>query len=166
MSFYNHTLNWIMGELFEAYFITYFGTITIIAGVLFGKFGYTPNSKALLIPLLAVGIIYTAIGLSMIVSNNQRMTAYRQNFEQNNTAFIHSEKKRVEDFQIGYTISKIVATICFPLTLFLFWYSKNPNAMAAGIGLSLFALSGLIVDYFSQERADEYYKRIVMELKL
>lgn len=164
MSFYNHTLNWITGELFEAYFILNFGIITIIGGFLFGKFGSTPNAKALLIPLVIVGIIYAAIGLSMVVSNNKRLTTYKQDFDKNNYTFVQSEKKRVEDFQIGYTISKIVASVCFPITLLLFWFSKSPNFQALGIGLALFALSGLVVDYFSQERADEYYKAIIIEL--
>jgi len=164
MGFYNHTLNWITGELFESYFIANFGVITILGGILFGKFGSTPNSKALLFPLIIVGIIYTVIGLSMVVSNNKRLTAYKQDFDKNNYSFVQAEKKRVEDFQIGYTISKIVASVCFPITLLLFWFSKSPNFQALGIGLALFALSGLVVDYFSQERANEYYGTILTEL--
>ncbi|WP_431241429.1 hypothetical protein ACQ9BO_15195 [Flavobacterium sp. P21] len=92
MNFYNHTLNWITGELFEAYFITNFGVITIIGGILFGKFGSTLNAKALVIPLIVVGIIYAAIGLSMIVSNNNRLTSYKQDFEKDHYAFVKAEK--------------------------------------------------------------------------
>ncbi|WJS93333.1 hypothetical protein NYQ10_14660 [Flavobacterium johnsoniae] len=164
MNFYNHTLNWITGELFEAYFITNFGIITIIGGILFGKFGSTLNAKALVIPLIVVGIVYTAIGFSMIVSNNNRLTSYKQDFEKDHHAFVKAEKKRVEDFQIGYTISKIVAVVFFPISLLLFWFSKNPALHGLGLGLAFFALAGLMVDYFSQERANAYYEMIVAEL--
>jgi hypothetical protein len=37
--------------------------------------------------------------------------------------------------------------------------------MAWGIGLTLFAFSGLVVDYFSQERSGIYYREIANELK-
>ncbi|MFB9080653.1 hypothetical protein ACFFLS_21175 [Flavobacterium procerum] len=164
MNLYNHTLNWITGELFEAYFIVNFGVITIIGGILFGKFGSTLNAKGLIVPLIVVGIIYAAIGFSMIVANNNRLISYKQDFEKDHHAFVKTEKKRVEDFQIGYTISKIVAAVFFPLTLLIFWFSKSSTLQGLGLGLALFALAGLIVDYFSQERANTYYKIIVKEL--
>src|SRR6218665_655540 len=162
MNFYNHTLNWITGELFEAYFIANFGVITIIGGILFGKFGSTLNAKALVIPLIVVGIVYAAIGFSMIVSNNNRLTSYKKDFEKDHHAFVKAEKKRVENFQIGYKISKIVATVFFPITLLLFWFSKSAAVHGFGLGLALFALAGLIVDYFSQERANKYYEVVVI----
>lgn len=33
--------------------------------------------------------------------------------------------------------------------------------MGIGIALTYFALAGLVIDYFSQERADIYYKAIL-----
>jgi hypothetical protein len=36
--------------------------------------------------------------------------------------------------------------------------------MGVGIALSYFALAGLVVDYFSQERADIYYNAIIKTL--
>lgn len=164
MNFFNHTTAWLKGELFEACFIASFGVLTILGGILFWKSGSTPNSKALLLPLVFTGLIYAAIGISMIISNQKRLTIYKQNYQRDETTFIQSEKKRVEAFQYGYTISKVVASVCFPLTLLLFWLSKNPNLQGLGIGLALFALSGLVVDYFSQERADIYYQKILEEL--
>lgn len=79
-------------------------------------------------------------------------------------AFLHAEKKRVEAFQYMYTISKVVATVCFVFTLMIFWFSKSSSLQGLGIGLTLFAISGLIVDYFSQERAEIYYKVILEQL--
>ncbi|MBS1509882.1 MAG: hypothetical protein JST86_03525 [Bacteroidetes bacterium] len=164
MNFFSNTLAWIEGELFEASLILSFGIITLVSGFLFWKTGTTLNSKALFWPFIIIGLVYAAIGSTMLVSNKKRIAAYPQSYEKNNSAFIQAEKKRVEDFQYGYTISKIVASICFSLTLLIFWYAKDPAWQGIGIGLSYFALAGLVVDYFSQERAAIYYKAILETL--
>ena len=165
MDFIRHTIYWIKGELFEASLISIFGIATLLAGLLFWRLGTSPNAKALFWPFLITGVIYTAIGVSMIFSNQRRQPQFEQSYRQDQAAFVKAEKKRVEDFQYGYTVSKIVATVFFAATLLIFWSTKNPTWQGIGIGLSLFALAGLVVDYFSQERADIYYKAIVQALR-
>ncbi len=165
MNFYNHTSAWIKGELFEAALILSFGVATMLAGYLFWKTGTTPSSKALLLPFVITGIIYAAIGGGMLASNYKRAKEFAPTFQQDNKAFIQSEKARVEGFQYGYLISKIVATAFFAGTLLIFWTTKNPAGQGIGIGIALFALAGLVVDYFSQERADIYYTAISEALK-
>lgn len=164
MNLSDYTINWIKGELFEAKVILAFGVVTIIAGFLFFKIGTTPNAKALLVPFIVVGAIYSAIGGGMLYSNPKRMIELPQSYHKNKMEFAKTEKKRVDDFQYGYKVSKIVATIFFALTLIIFWTTKNPIWMGIGIALTYFALAGLIVDYFSQERADIYYNAILKAL--
>lgn len=165
MELIQYTTNWIKGELFEARLIVTFGLITIIAGFLFWKIGTTPNAKALFVPLLIVGAIYSSIGGGMLYSNPKRMVALPQSYQQDKVEFAKLEKKRVDDFQYGYKVSKIVATVFFLLTLVIFWTTKNPTWMGIGIALTYFGLAGLVVDYFSQERADVYYKQILTEIQ-
>ena len=161
MGFFHYTAAWIKGEILEAMIILAFGVLTIAAGFLFWRIGSTPSAKALLLPLVFTGLIYAAIGISMKFSNHKRMTDLEQSYHQDKSAFVKAEKQRVESFQYMYVISKLVATVFFAATLLLFWFTRNPNLHALGIGLTLFALSGLVVDYFSQERADIYYKAIL-----
>ncbi len=165
MNFFNSTSAWIKGEVFEGILIFVFGVFIILLGLIFWKFGETPNAKALIIPLIIAGFVYVLLGGSMYVSNQNRLPVFKQKFSHNQSEFIQSEKKRVESFQYMYTISKVVATVCFSLTLLIFWLSKSPSWQGWGIGLSLFAISGLMVDYFSQERAEIYYKVILEILK-
>jgi hypothetical protein len=165
MNFFDSTTTWIKGELFEASFILLFGISTILAGLLFWKLGSTPNAKALLLPVVVTGIIYSVIGGGMLYSNEQRMVAYVQSYQRDHSGFIRSEKKRVEDFQYGYIVSKIVATICFLTTLAIFWYIKSPVWQGVAIGLTYFALAGLVVDYFSSERAAVYYSAILKAIR-
>lgn len=165
MNFISHTTAWIKGEIFEASLILGFGLLTILAGFLCWKTGMTPNAKALLFPLVVTGLVYASIGGAMLYSNQKRLPVYEQSYGKDKTGFVEAEKKRVEGFQYGYTISKIVASVCFPLTLLIFWWTKNPTSMAWGIGLALFAFAGLIVDYFSQERASIYCGEIMKALQ-
>lgn len=161
MDFFTHTTAWIKGEILEALLITAFGLVTIAGGFLFWKLGSVPAAKALLLPLIVTGLIYSAIGISMYISNQKRLTEYEQNYKLDSLSFIKAEKQRVENFQYMYVISKVVATVFFAVTLLLFWFTKNPGLHALGIGLTLFALTGLVVDYFSQERAEIYYQAIL-----
>lgn len=164
MNFFNDTSAWIRGEIFEAVLIFTFGIVAIISGALFWKFGTTSNAKALVIPLVATGIVYASLGGSMYISNHKRLPVYQQSFSENAIEFIKAEKKRVEGFQYMYTISKVVATVFFTMTLLIFWFSKSSTLQGFGIGLTIFAISGLVVDYFSQERAEIYYKAILNAL--
>lgn len=161
MELIQHTMHWIKGELFEAKLIVVFAILTIVVAFLFWKIGTTPNAKALFIPLLVVGAIYASIGGGMLYSNPKRMVELPQSYQQNKVEFVKSEKQHVDDFQYGYKVSKIVATVFFLATLLIFWITKNPTWMGIGIALTYFALAGLVVDYFSQERADIYYKAIL-----
>jgi hypothetical protein len=34
-----------------------------------------------------------------------------------------------------------------------------------GLALILFGMTGLVIDYFSKERADNYYKTILLEIE-
>lgn len=164
MEFINNTTAWIKGELFEATLVLAFGIFTILAGFLFWKIGSTPGAKALLLPFVITGLIYAATGGNMLVSNKKRIAEFPEAFQKNKTEFIQSEKKRVEAFQYQYQISKIVATVCFALTIGMFWFTKSPNWQGAGIGLALFGMTGLVVDYFSEERAKIYYTTILEAL--
>ncbi|QJW90767.1 hypothetical protein HNV11_15955 [Spirosoma taeanense] len=165
MEFIDNTVAWIKGELFEATLVLLFGIATVIAGLLFWKMGSTPGAKALLLPLVITGLVYIGVGGSMLVSNNKRMTQLPAAYQTGKRAFMEAEKKRVEDFQYQYRISKIVATLCFALTVGLFWLTKSPTWQGAGIGLALFGLAGLAVDYFSEQRAAIYYASILRSLQ-
>jgi len=164
MDFIHHTTNWVKGEIFEATIFGSFGLLTIICSLMFWKFGETPNSKAVIIPFAIVGVFFMATAISGIVSNNKRITEYTEAFEKDKKSFIVSEKKRVEDFQYLYKMTTIIATFSFVLAIGFFLFTDNYILRAIGLALILFGLSGLIIDYFSKERADNYYKAITNSL--
>jgi len=164
MEFIVHTLNWTKGELFEAAIITIAGVLIIIAAVAFWKFGSTANARALVIPLLVVGVLSTATGASMVYSNQKRLVEFKQAFRQNPLEFVQQEKQRVEGFQYMYTVAQTMATVFFVLAVVFLWFTSNRYLHATAIALLLFGLSTLTIDYFSKERANTYYEIVLKEL--
>lgn len=165
MDFINYSLHWVKGEIFEGSIILVSGLITLICCFIVWYFGTTANAKTLITPLIIVGLLFIATGISMIYSNNKRLPEMQQMYQQNPTEFVQDEKKRVEEFQILYPISLAISTVCFVLTLVFFWFTKNQTLYSAGIGLSIFGIALLIIDYFSKERAAIYYEQILNQLQ-
>ena len=165
MEFIVHTLNWTKGEIFEGMIIGISGVVSLVCVWLFWKFGTTPNARALVIPLLIFGLLSTATGMSMIISNQNRLVQYEQSFRQDPAAFAKQEKQRVQGFQWMYTLAQILTTLSFVIAIGLIWFTSNPSAHAVAIALMMFALSLHTIDYFSKERANIYYEAILQELK-
>jgi len=113
MDFIQHTTNWVKGEIFEATIFGSFGLLTIVCSLLFWKFGETPNSKAVIIPLAIVGLSFLVTAISGIVSSNKRLIEFNEAFQKDRKAFVVSEKKRVEDFQYLYKTTIIIAAFSF-----------------------------------------------------
>jgi hypothetical protein len=165
MDFIQHTNNWIKGEIFEATIFGSFGLLTIFFSLLFWKFGGTPNSKTVIIPLAIVGFFFLVTAFSGIASNNKRLIQYSDAFQKNKPEFVKSEKMRVENFQNMYRATFIIASVCFFVASCFFLFTNNQTLRGIGIALVFFGLNGLIIDYFSKERADIYYKAIMTEIE-
>jgi len=73
MDLFTHTTHWVKGEIFEGSTIIASGVLTFIVGFLLWQFGTTPNSKTLIIPTYIIGILFVAMGISMVYSNNKRL---------------------------------------------------------------------------------------------
>ncbi len=163
-NFYSHTETWLKGELLEGALVLGFGLATMLAGILFWRLGTMPSAKALLWPLVVGGAIYASVGLSLRLTNQKRLAQYEQMYQQDEEAFVRAEQARVASFQYQYVVSKAVASVCFALTLLIFWLTPSPLWQGIGIGLGYFGLVGLVVDYFSQNRAQIYYEAILQTL--
>lgn len=161
MEFLEHAVAWCKGEIFEGRLILLFGIIVLVSAFLFSKVGETPSAKAMLYPLLVVGILFVGIGGIMSYSNPKRIVEFETAYAENPKAFIQSEKERVEGFQYMYTVTLVIATLSFTFAMFVFWFSNSPTLKAVAIAVAIFGISGLVIDYFSEERAAIYYEKIV-----
>lgn len=165
MSMIEHSIAWAKGEQFEGMCIAVGGIVFVVLAILLYKSGTTINAKALVIPTLVFGLLFTLMGGYMMYANGQRQLDFQRAYEKNSIEFIHQEKKRVEDFQFMYPTSLAISAICFLITLIAFVWSKNPNFHAIGIVLSVFGVSLIIIDFFSKERAAIYYEQILQHLQ-
>ena len=165
MSFVQYSINWARGEIFEGTLIGIAGGLILLCSLLFWKFGTTPNAKAMFLPLLFVGALFTAAGASSYFSNHKRIQQFSESYKKDPKAFVKAEKKRVEGFQSLYTGTIIMASVFFSLAVVFFWMSVNPHLRATALALVVVGLSGLAIDSFSKERADTYYGHIQSELQ-
>jgi hypothetical protein len=159
-----HSISWVRGEIFEMTVLAITGLTVASIGVAFWKLGATPLSKAMLVPLAVVGLFFATLGISGYVVNQRRIPTFERAHREAPAAFARAEKTRVEQFQIGYRVTYVVAPLAFALATGLFWFSLRPYPRAVGIALVIFGLFGLVVDGFSKERADIYYARVVEAL--
>jgi hypothetical protein len=135
--------------------------VLILLALLFWFLGKTPNAQALLIPLLVIGVILSGSGFYNSYANSKKLAVYQLEYQQNKAAFIQAEKARVVGFAGLYTFTKYLATGLFAIALLLFFFVNNRHALAVAIALVVLGLSGLVIDYFSKERADVYYQEIL-----
>jgi putative Mn2+ efflux pump MntP len=164
MQFFDYTIDWCKGEIFEARIILIFGIIAVVCAIMFWKTGSTANAKAMFYPLLITGILFSGIGIAMLFKNNERMEEFARSYYDNKTTFVKAEKERTENFIGWYPITfKIAAAlIIIGLALTLFWTSAHGRAI--GLTLMLIGLVTVYVDHFSEERAAIYHQKIVEEI--
>lgn len=160
MKLIEYTTQWAKGEIFEGICIAILGVTTLIFTALIWKYGTTVNAKALIIPSLVMGILFSAMGSFMIYSNNKRIADFEIAYQTNPTDFVQAEKSRVENFQFMYPTSLAISVVCFFVTLLAFALSKSPTFHAIGIALSLLGFALIVIDYFSKERSQIYYEHI------
>jgi hypothetical protein len=165
MKFYCHTQDWLNGEQFEGTIVLISGIVLIIISLLFWKFGSTPNAKALIIPIMLVGLLFTLGIGSMMIANQKRISNFEKSYQENPKEFIESEKQRVEDFQVLYKYSVGFAAISFLLTIIAFGFMENRIFQSICIALMLISVPLIVIDHFSKERAKIYYQHILIEIQ-
>mgnify|MGYP001102786000 CR=1 FL=1 len=159
-----YSIEWARGEQFEGWSITIFGALVLLLTLILWRYGSTPNAKALVVPALILGMLFLLMGSYMVYSNGVRQEAFTEAYEQDALAFLQAEKNRVEGFQFMYPASLLISAISFVVALALFYFSDSPARKALAIVLAVFGLSLLIIDYFSKERADNYYEALLNAL--
>ena len=156
-----HTLNWYKGEIFEASVILGFGLLLIVLAVIFWQVGSSPYSQAMVIPLVVAGAIFTLSSGYGLWKNQRLVAQLEQKLPEDEEHFVKAEKKRVEGFQYLYDFTKYLATGFFAIAMLIFFFTENRHWQAAAIAMVILGLSGLVIDYFSKERADVYYQIIM-----
>lgn len=161
MKIINEMILWYKGEAFESILMGCGGFMLILFSALCWFLGKTPNAQALIIPLFLVGLLLGGAGISGFYSNNKIAMQLLEMEVEDEELLLASEKQRVENFQSLYTYTKIGAAIAFGIAISIFFISDRKHVQAFALALIIIGLSGLIIDYFSKERVDNYYGTIL-----
>ena len=164
MEFIHHTTNWIKGEMVESITIGCVGLLILLGSLLLWRYGSTPYARALIVPLLVVGIIPFVMGISGAYSNFQSIPFYEQQWEQDKKHFVESEKTRVESFDDIFKYTYPMATILTIGGVIVFFLANSPTAKAISLAMMLLGLMTFFVDHFAAERANIYYQHIQNEM--
>lgn len=164
MSFLEHTLNWVKGEIFEASMLALWGTALVVMAAFFWRFGHTDTAKALVFPFLVVGLFWGIAGVAGMYVNTQRLDRYSLEYERSAGDFVSQERKRVDGFIWWYRYLLVgwALMILAGLVVFLIWGGNYGRAI--GVGLILFGISGLLVDHTSEQNAHRYDVEINIKL--
>ena len=161
MEFIEHTIAWCRGEIFEGRMLALFGAAVVVIAVAFWRLGSTPSARAMFAPLLVVGLLALAVGLTMNVSNQSRIAKFTAAYETGPAAFIESERRRTDDFIRWYPITMATFSVVALLGCAIYFYRPTPVGRAIGLATLLLSLSVLFLDHFSEERAAIYHEHIV-----
>lgn len=164
MSFIQHSIAWARGEIFEASIMGGVGLLLLVIAFLYWRIGSTPGAKAMILPLLAVGLILGVAGISGRSGNQKHIERCEALEPDALPEFVRAEKERVEGFESLYNFTMILAPICFAAACIIFWLTLNPHARGVAVALLLIGASGLVIDLFAKERGDIYYGKILEEL--
>lgn len=159
-TFLDHSMAWINGEILEGISFGIVGALLILISELLWKFGISEGARALILPLLLIGILLTGTSIAGVYNNYQRKYDYTQLHQQSEQAFIKQEKERVENFMNWYAYTIGFGIFLMILGTGLFLLITSYRIQAIGLSLIFLGMTALYIDYFSKERAVIYLAQI------
>ena len=161
MDFIEYTRKWFEGEIFEDYAMVGAGVVMLVLTFAVWRFGASDSTRAIWIPMLLVALLHAAGGASLAINNHHRLTQFEKQYqEQPVEQFVQSEKARVDGFMGIYLMTIVVAAILFVAGTCMFAFCPALWLRGTALVLIYLALSGLVIDYFSKDRALVYLQEI------
>ena len=161
MELIDYTNKWIAGEIFEGKSILIAGLCLLVLTFTVWRVGSSEYARAILLPMLVVSALHIGIGAGMVYSNKQRIPQFTEQYQkQTKQEYIDSENARVNEFMKIYPQVIIFAAVSFAVAICLFAFCTKPWLRATALALAYLALSCLVIDYFSKERAIIYQQEI------
>ena len=161
MDFIEYTRKWFEGEIFEDYAMVGTGVVMLVLTFAVWRFGASDSARAIWIPMLLVALLHAAGGASLAINNHHRLAQFEKQYqEQPIEQFVQSEKARVDGFMGIYPMTIVVAAILFVAGTRMFAFCPALWLRGTALVLIYLALSGLVIDYFSKDRALVYLQEI------
>ena len=162
MTALNHAMDWVNGELVEGRALIVFGSVVLGCSALLWRFGATSAPRALVLPLLVIGVLIVAVSAAMEFNNARRLAAYEAAWELDSGAFVAREIARVRSFMNWYLYTYAAGSLLLVAGVAVFLLHSASTVRAIGLSLILLGTVALYVDFFSQERASRYLDNLVL----
>jgi len=138
-----------------------FGFCYLLASVGFWKFGNTPLTKALTIPIMVAGGLLLGAGISFYLSNKSKLRTFETEYNLNPSSLISSELERTEKTMNTY---KNVALKVFPaivlVAALVVVFTANPIVRAISIGVIAFLSVLILLDSQALKRMKTYHQKL------
>lgn len=161
MEILNHSVEWSQGEIYEGKWIISFGCILVAVALFIHFDSISEAAKTLLIPCIVLAVLFIGTGVYLVTQNTNRILIYEEVQKEQVPAFVKGEKERVSAFISWYPKTRIILAILAVFGLAFVLFSKNHMLSSIGIALVALALSGYVIDYFSEDRAKVYFEALM-----
>ncbi len=153
---------WAKAEVFSTRFFILFALVFLIASVGFWQWGKTDLAKAYVIPTLVAGLLLMIIGVGLVYTNVNRITAFETAYKQDEAAFLASEFERIESTLKEYNtiVFKAIPAIMIIASLLIILMDK-PVWRASCITTIAMMIVILLIDGTAHSRIVDYKAQLV-----
>ena len=156
-------MNWLNGEKFETIMLIMIGLLLITLALFFWRFGNSPTSNSLFLPILIVGMFWGIVGSISYYNHQHKVEKYKTEFANSPSDFLIKEKKRIEGFESFYKYELIGWISLTIIGVALFYFSSSDRLHAISIAILLFTITGFLIynDHFkNSERYLQSYLQV------
>jgi hypothetical protein len=155
-----HLLTYFAGEKLSAAVFMLIGA----AALGFSSFLWKANSpyKAMIIPLVAIGLIQLVVGGTVFFRTDSQVAALLEQLNTHPMDFRAEEMARMKKVLDSFALYKAVEILLLSAGIFMtFSFRQNLTLYAVAIGLIAQASILLVADLIAEYRADMYFNRLL-----
>jgi len=160
MSALDHALAWVQGERMEGAAAGVLAALLVVSAGMLWKFAVTPAARALIVPLLVVGVLIVANGIASEIRNVRRIDAFNEAHARDPVAFVEREIARVEGFMGWYLYTFAAGSELIVGGLATFLLAPAPTLKGIGLTMIVIGIAALFFDFFSKARANLYLEAL------
>jgi hypothetical protein len=154
--------DWAKAEVFSAKMVTLLSLLFFLASIGFWQLGKTVMAKALVWPLLVVGILMIAIAAGLYLANKPRIESFEIACKNNPDQFVQSEIARTAKSQsdLALIVFKVLPAISIVAALLVISVS-TPAWRAIGITVVLLMACLMFIDSNTAARNADYHQQLL-----
>jgi hypothetical protein len=146
------------GEQRGGYILIGMGAAGLLAGGLLYRQG-SLTARGASYPLLGIGVLHVAAGIFINISSARRIDKFDAEIDQDRSAFVRDESKRMAGVSTQFTVLKIAELVIATggLTMAgIGWRTDRPRLKGAGLAIAAEMLLTFGFDIFAARRAHDY----------